>query len=229
MSIQASMNQMIGQVGSLAYQLTAPQRFAKAQADEIAKREKEELNQAEQAIEATKKLYEDELNKPEDYDLPADKEAMTSEQAKNYSKQYEKFAETAEKQAELGKRYEQAMKEKVDLLYNKFKNEASQENYQGYIQAKKEYEDYIGGKGKATPSSEWLQYAQDARELSQRGKKELAEARALENILSKTNTQKEQKQALDWRIQAIRNLNKAGIISNTQMKKQIHQVQKGDK
>lgn len=229
MSIQASMNRMIGSMGSFASQLTAPKRFAKAQADEISKREREKLNQAQQAIEATKKLYEEQLNKPEDYDLPADVKAMTSEQAKNYSKQYEKYAETAENQAEFGKKYEQAMKDKVDLLYNKFKNEASQENYQDYTKAKKEYDDYMGGKGKATPSAEWLEYAQAARELSQRGKKELAEARALENILSKTNTQNEQKEALDWRIQSIRNLNKAGIISNTQMKKHIHQVMKGDK
>lgn len=229
MSIQAAMNQLLGSTGALAFQLTAPQRFAKAQADEITKREQNEMNQAGQAIEAVKRLYEEQLNAPEDYDLPADEKVMTSEQAKNYSKQYEKFAETAETQAKLGKEYEQAMKDKLDLLYNRFKNEASQENYQSYIQAKKQYEDYMAGKGSATPSSEWLEYAQAARELSERGKKEFAEARALENILSKTNTQNEQKQALDWRIQSIRNLNQAGIISNTQMKKQIHRVMKGDK
>lgn len=58
MSIQAAMNQLLGSAGSLAYQITAPSRYAKAQTAEVNRVRKLEEDKAKIAVKTAKETEE---------------------------------------------------------------------------------------------------------------------------------------------------------------------------
>lgn len=213
MSVQSAMNQLLGSAGSLAYQITAPSRYAKAQEQSIKNviettRAKEET-QAQVAQEQEKKAAGREVEVAETA-LEKAKELQGQAEAKKYPSS-EAFLQAMTKSS--GKTLEEAktFRDKLRAAYEK--DPSDEDIKQRYLAAEEELGDLEYA---SRIFSEINEYFGEA--------KRQAEADALDSIQTKTQGHTEQKNQLEQRIEMLKQLNQEGVMSNTQAKKYIHRI-----
>ena len=117
---------------------------------------------------------------------------------------------TAKETPEDWDKYAEVEEKQAEAYYRQFKDKLTKKNRE------KAYDEYAGHKELAD-NARWM--AQDMREE--------AEAKLMNSISTKTDTQIAQKSALDERLDFLKQLNQEGIMSNTQMKKYEHRIKQG--
>lgn len=190
MSIQRSLNEMLGSIGQVYYQATAPERFAKEQAEAQRKAAEEQNKKAWDKLSQAEKAAAMETESAEQAVADFDDKEIYDEEELQF---FEDLTKAQEKHAKI--------KEAI------FDFDPTSDT----LSAMQEYQYY------ARNSRDWLN--------RQRQKaKEAAEASALDSIQNKTQGHVEQKSQLEQRLEMLKELNKEGIMSNTQTKKYIRKL-----
>lgn len=205
-SVQSAMNQLLGSAGSLAYQITAPKRYATAQEQSIknvidSTRAKEETK-AQVAQEQAKQTAGQETEAAKTA-LATARDLYRKEIQNRDSLDMEEIVKTANNVVERSKSYR-------DKLFAEHRADPSNEDIkQKYRMA----EEVLNELEKRSKQLNKIQAT-----------KEAAEASALDSIQTKTEGHTEQKNQLEQRIEMLKQLNQEGVMSNTQTKKYIHKI-----